>query len=168
MSPKSSESDKNNMTSNPPQSSPAGSEPLQNMVIVPGANPAAPPQPQLQQPNLPQNLTALERISLNNIVNEFRQSYGNNFAPILNENAHYLEATAYWICREIEDVRHRNHFYEQIMNNDNMIRHIVEVAYHKSRNAFNWNAFQALPPMDLNFTLNLTYFILRFLIRHQH
>lgn len=165
MSPKTSESSKNDMPTNQPQTNPAGAEPLQNLVIVPGAGAAAPPQP---QQNLMPHLSNLQRIGLNNILNEFRQQFGHNFAPMIGDfqNTNSLEAAIYWICREIDNLILHGNAINNILNSDGHMRFLVMTGYNRSR-GFNehWVNFEALPFHTQNFLMNLSSFILHYLTR---
>jgi hypothetical protein len=170
--PPHSETDKNNMTT------PQGNEPLQNRVIQPAAagagiqNPAVapvPPQnvpPQAPGANHPIQMTAAERIGLNNIINEFHHVYHNNFAPQIQEIQGFrgLERILYIMCRDIDTKRSLGHDYNAMLQSDQLLRHIaMSASFAVHPNIMNFDQLSFNHQM---FLMNLVVFVLRYLSRN--
>jgi hypothetical protein len=171
--PPHSESDKNNMRA------PHGNEPLQNLVVQPVAagaqNPAAgaapppappPAPPQAPGGNQPIQMTAAERIGLNNIINEFHHAYHNNFAPQIQEIQGFrgLERILYIVCRDIDTKHSLGYDYNQILQSDPLLRHIAmsaSFAIHPNIATFDQLSFNLQM-----FLMNLVVFVLRYLARN--
>ncbi len=156
------DTDKNTMAS------PQGNEPLQNLVVQPLAagaqNPAAAPPP--AAPNQPIQMTAAERIGLNNIINEFHHVYHNNFAPQIQEIQGFrgLERILFIVCRDIDTKRSLGYDYNQILQSDPLLRQIAasaSFAVHPNMMAFDHLSFNLQM-----FLMNIVVFVVRYLARN--
>lgn len=158
-----------------PNPSPPGNQPLQNMVVVPlqaqaQPNPAAgagAPQAQAQQvPRI--QMSVAERIGVNNIVNEFRQVYKENFGNALNgfEEGRSLEDCVFWICREVDSLLLLGHTYDTILSSDGLMRRVAVTASNGLRPRVEVPVpFENHPFHVQVFLMNLTIFVVRYLNR---
>lgn len=158
------ESNKNNMPG-----SPQGNEPLQNLVVVLGQpNPAAAglvaQNPQIQ-------MSVAERIGVNNIVNEFRQAYRENFGNALHnfDEGRSLVDCVFWICREIDSLVLLGHAYTSILASDALMRRVAITAANGLRSLVEAPIPFENHPFHLQmFLMNLSIFVVRYLNRPNH
>lgn len=152
--------DKNSMPL--PSQPPIAGEPLLNLVIQPQnqQSPQERPQPVQAEPRLLQMSTA-ERIVVNNILNEFRRVYENNFAPQL-ATIQSLDTSIFWILREIDGMRMMGQSITNMHDEKNCMRHLAAAG---ARQENQIQPFESLAFEIQMFFMNLSYFTVRYLQR---
>lgn len=153
-----------NMSNSIPQTQPIpppAGNPVENRILHPIAQPPV-PQQQQQQPLI--QMTPAERMGINNLVNEFRRTYENNFAPLVAEFQDHqaLETAIYWICREVDTLQRQGQNTTYILTSDVLMTRIATAASSSLRAGV---PFQNLPFMTQVFLMNLTIFVVRSLAR---